>query len=178
MLQTLHVKYPKESLTEIRERYWDQLDKFTSSTPADMPALIEDINQTNKVPALLVKPIAMMRYPHPMSSSDMIPALRGLSSWTPSESSTDTNMTDAASILGKRLASHTEDEVESRDNDRAVVVHAGEDTCNIQKKGRVGNVAMGYARRGSSKGGEVLEAISPGAANQLMGTRAAPRQKQ
>jgi hypothetical protein len=68
--------------------------------------------------------------------------------------------------------------VESRDNDRAVVVHAGEDTCNIQKKGRVGNVAMGYARRGSSKGGEVLEAISPGAANQLMGTRAAPRQKQ
>jgi hypothetical protein len=72
MLQTLHVKYPKESLTEIRERYWDQLDKFTSSTPADMPALIEDINQTNKVPALLVKPIAMMRYPHPMSSSDMV----------------------------------------------------------------------------------------------------------
>jgi hypothetical protein len=52
----------------------------------------ENISQPNKVPAVLVQPIAMMNFPGPFGKSDMIPALRGLSSWAPSESSTDTNM--------------------------------------------------------------------------------------
>jgi hypothetical protein len=73
-----------------------------------MPVL-EDISQQNKVPAVLVQPIAMVNYPGRVGTSDMIPALRGLSSWAPSESSADTNM-EVSSVLGKRMASDTEEE--------------------------------------------------------------------
>jgi hypothetical protein len=56
--------------------------------------------------AVFVEPLAMLKGPFPPSSSDMIPVLRGLSSWVASEDTADMEMLEVNSILGKRMASH------------------------------------------------------------------------
>ncbi|KAK1604438.1 hypothetical protein QYE76_028111 [Lolium multiflorum] len=176
MLQALRVQYPKESLTEIRERCWNHLDKLASKGEMKMPVL-EDISQQNKVPAVLVQPIAMVNYPGRFGTSDMIPALRGLSSWAPSESSADTNM-EVSSVLGKRLASDTEEETKSHDQSKALTLHSGEEGGKFQKRGRVVSDRQGNINFGPMEGVEVVEAISHGAADQLTGSQDATRQQQ
>ncbi|KAM0850912.1 hypothetical protein ACQ4PT_052787 [Festuca glaucescens] len=157
MLQALRVQYPKESLTEIRERCWNHLDKLASKGEMKMPVL-EDISQPNKVHVVLVQPIAMLNFPGPLGKSEMIPALRGLSSWAPSESSTDTNM-EVSSVLGKRMASDTEEETESRDQFKAITLHSGEEGGNFQKRGH----RMALVPSGRQCGGALLLLRCPSA---------------
>jgi hypothetical protein len=174
MLRALQIQFPNESLSEIRERMWDQRDRMTKETIEKMPAL-EDIGPQNGVPVLTVPPLAMLKPLFPMGSSDMIPALRGLSSWEPSENSLDTAMPEVSSVLGKRFASHTDEEAES---ERAIVIHQYENQGNVQKKGRVKTSLSDVEGRRPMEGIEFMEAISPGAADKLTGTQAAPRQEQ
>jgi hypothetical protein len=134
MLQALRMQYPGESLTEIRERCWNNLDALANSEKVDKPA-IEDLSQSLKDKAIFVQPIAMLKPQFNQGSSDMIPVLRGLSSWVPSDSSTGSSMADVTSILGKRFASYTEEEADSKPGDRAIVLHTRVENGNFQKKG-------------------------------------------
>jgi hypothetical protein len=177
MLQALRMQYPRESLTEIRERCWNHLDALANSEKVNKPA-IEDLSQSGKDKAIFVQPIAMLKPQFNQGSSDMIPVLRGLSSWVPSDSSTCSSMADVSSILGKRFASCTEEEADSKPGDRAIVLHTGVENGNFQKKGRIGASAQGADSTVPMEGVEFLEAISHGAADKLTGSHGAPRQEQ
>jgi hypothetical protein len=103
-----------------------------------------------------------------LDSQEMIPPLRGLSSMV--FSAGDTFMTDAESILGKRMADQHDGE--SVDNSAAMVV-VRDDTEGKSKKGRCVD-----GTEGQQRGKEAMEATSLGAAGQLTGTHGAPRQQQ
>jgi hypothetical protein len=144
--------------------------------PFGMPAL-EHIGQPGKISAVFVPPIAMFRNNKSLGLSDMISALHALSSMAPGESSTYTAMSEVSSLLGNRLASHAEGEGESQKHDRPIVLYGNEDMAS-QERVRVVSDAQCGAAAGPMEGVEYLEAISPGAADQLTWTHDAPRQEQ
>jgi hypothetical protein len=123
-----------------------------------------------------VKPLAMFpayssaSYLAGLSSQEMIPPLRGLSSMV--FSAGDTYMSDAESILGKREAANREGE--SEDKTRALVLTEDGGEEGRQKKGRREVTKMNNQGGGSSN----LEATSLGAAGKLTGSRVATRQQQ
>jgi hypothetical protein len=104
-----------------------------------------------------------------LGSEEMIPPLRGLSSFV--ISTNDTVMSDADSILGKRGPVQNEgmstEDPKSPDEE---VDSVGE--CKL-KKGR-----LDLKRSGSGGARNVLEATSLGAAGQLTGLHGAARQGQ
>jgi hypothetical protein len=103
-----------------------------------------------------------------LGSEEMIPPIRGLDSFVFSAS--DTLMSDADSILGKRPAEQQEEE--SEDQSRAVVLHGGAISEGIQKKGRMDVLWEDGNRKVE------MEATSHGAAGQLTGPHGAARQGQ
>ncbi|KAM0929264.1 hypothetical protein ACQ4PT_001709 [Festuca glaucescens] len=168
MLSALQVQYPNETLTSLRERLYTQRERAMAKK-AIMPAL--DQLQKESPPALVVNPIAMMYGPLPPRSSDMIPPLRGLSSWVASEDSADTDMSEVNSVLGKRLASHTEESGDSEGDGRALVVHGSAGIGSAQKRGKVKSNSEGGQGARRMKGTDDWEATSYGSAD-------APRQQQ
>jgi hypothetical protein len=177
LLHALRVQYPAESLTSIRERLYQQRELFQQSQKDILPSL--EHNKQPEVPQVfVVHPLAMQQGPFPPGSADMIPALRGLSSWVPSESSADSGMPEVSSVLGKRMASETEEEAESAANSRAMVLHDNEDAGNAQKRGRVRQAERTNTEAEAMEGVEFLEATSHGAAGQLTGSHGATRQGQ
>jgi hypothetical protein len=87
-------------------------------------------------------------------------------------------MPKVSSVLGKRFASHEPDEAESMDNNRAIVIHVAPERTACQKRGKVESAVQVGVATVPMEGVEFLEAISPGAADQLTGTQVAPRQEQ
>ncbi|KAM0855163.1 hypothetical protein ACQ4PT_049959 [Festuca glaucescens] len=167
LLHALRVQFPDESLTSIRERLWKQKEMNADRMMVVVSDKVEG-SEACAPTAVFVEPLAMLKGPFPPSSSDMIHVLRGLSSWVASEDTADTKMTEVNSILGKRMASHAEEEEVSVDEKRALIVHVKNEHGSIQKKGR----GCQMERE------DVSEATSPGAAGQLTGTHGAPRQQQ
>ncbi|KAM0835434.1 hypothetical protein ACQ4PT_062926 [Festuca glaucescens] len=138
MLHELHMQYPKESLTSLRERMFAERERLHKPDPVeDMPPLMEDTVPPVGPTPVLVKPLAMMFGTTSFDSAEKIPALKGLSSLVFLENSTDTAMLDVTSVMGKRLASHAEDAEEQGDNAKAIGVHEEALTGNTQKRGRV-----------------------------------------
>ncbi|KAM0828001.1 hypothetical protein ACQ4PT_067834 [Festuca glaucescens] len=137
MLMALQVRFPTETLTEIRERLWRQRDETHPLEIEEMPPLIDD-NTIPEIPSVSgVQPFAMLPGSFPSGSSSMIPPLRGLSSWVPNVDSIDTSMPEVNSILSKRLASHANEEVQSETKESAIVAHDKTVLSNVQKCVRV-----------------------------------------
>jgi hypothetical protein len=103
-----------------------------------------------------------------LSSQEMIPPIRGLSSMV--FSAGDTYMSDADSILGKRAAGFEEET--SKDMSRAMVLTDGGSPEGKTKKGRCEDGLFGR------EDADNLEATSLGAAGQLTGPQGAARQEQ
>ncbi|KAM0855122.1 hypothetical protein ACQ4PT_049973 [Festuca glaucescens] len=173
-ITAFQVKYPKETLTEIRERMWKQMEPYADND--DMPTLQDIV--PNKLATIFVPPLAVLQRPFPLWSSEMILALRGLSTLGELEECSDTSMPEVSSVLGKRLASHKEEEDEVEGRNKALIVHEQNDVRTTQKRGKVKPIDNGASQAGPMEGVEFLEAASHGAAGQLMGTRVAPRQEQ
>ncbi|KAM0872820.1 hypothetical protein ACQ4PT_038464 [Festuca glaucescens] len=167
LLHALRVQYPDESLTSIRERLWKEKELNADRTMVVVSNQVEG-SEPSAPTAVFVEPLAMLKGLFPPRSSDMIPVLRGLSSWVASEDTADTEMTEVNSILGKRMASHAEEEEVCADEKRALMVHVKNEHGSIQKRGR------GCPMEGE----DVLEATSPGATGHLTGTHDAPRRQQ
>jgi hypothetical protein len=87
-------------------------------------------------------------------------------------------MPEVSSVLGKRMASETEEEAESAANSRAMVLHDNGDAGNAQKRGRVRQAERTNTEAEAMEGVEFLEATSHGAAGQLTGSHGATRQGQ
>jgi hypothetical protein len=179
LLRAMQVQFPRDTLTELRERLYAAREQFHPADPLGTPALV-DGTRLDRTEAIYVQPLAMRGGVSMLGRerSDMIPPLRGLSSWVPSESSTDSAMPEVSSVLGKRFASHEPDEAESMDNNRAIVIHVAPERTACQKRGKVESAVQVGVATVPMEGVEFLEAISPGAADQLTGTQAAPRQEQ
>ncbi|KAM0847292.1 hypothetical protein ACQ4PT_055111 [Festuca glaucescens] len=176
LLRALQVQYSAESLTSIRERLYQQRELFQQSQKDILP-VIEHNKKSEPSPVFVVHPLAVRQGSFPTGSADMIPALRGLSSWAPSESSADSGMPEVSSVLGKRMASQTEEESDSVANSRAIL-HGTEDAGNVQKRGRVRRAVKTDTNGEAMEGVEFLEATSHGAAGQLTGSHGATRQGQ
>ncbi|KAM0838444.1 hypothetical protein ACQ4PT_060971 [Festuca glaucescens] len=130
LLCALQVQYPNDTLTELRERMYVQRERVIAESKAVVP-VIEQL-QEESPPAIFVHPIAMQG-PLLPRSSDMIPPLRGLCSWVASEDSADTDMSEVNSVLGKRLASCTEESGDSEGDGRELIVHDSAGVGSAQK---------------------------------------------
>jgi hypothetical protein len=86
-------------------------------------------------------------------------------------------MPEVNSVLGKRLASHANEEVQSEANEGAIVVHDKTTISNVQKRGKVKS-GLSDGRESNMAVGAVTEATSIGAAGNLTGPHGAPRQSQ
>jgi hypothetical protein len=177
MLMALQVRFSTETLTEIRERLWRQRDETQPPAIEEMPPLMEDTTKPEFPTVSVVQPFAILPGTFTPGSSGMIPPLRGLSSWVPSSDSVDTSMPEVNSVLGKRLASHANEEVQSEANEGAIVVHDKTTISNVQKRGKVKS-GLSDGRESNMAVGAVTEATSIGAAGNLTGTHGAPRQSQ
>ncbi|KAM0848528.1 hypothetical protein ACQ4PT_054332 [Festuca glaucescens] len=177
LLRALQVQYPRDTLTELRERMYMQREEALEASKAVVPVAAQEQEET--LPnAVFVHPIAMRRGPFPPRSSDMIPPLRGLSSWVASEDSADTDMPEVNSVLGKRFADFTEESGDSEGDRRALIVHDSINLGSAQKRGKVKDNAGSVQGDVRMEEEEVLEATNLGAVGQLTGMHGAPRQQQ
>jgi hypothetical protein len=177
MLRALQVQYPRDTLTELRERMYMQREEALRASNAVVP-VVEQAQEETLPTAVFVHPIAMSRGPFPPRSSDMIPPLRGLSSWVASEDTADTDMPEVNSVLGKRLADFTEESGDSEGDGRAMIVHDSINPGSAQKRGKVNDNAGSVQGDVRMEEEEIQEATSHGAAGQLTGMHGAPRQQQ
>ena len=177
-VRALQVQQNKEAIARLRAYRGTDTKAGEDEDSDSMPSL-EDIvqpMQTTQLPSFNLAP--NLKVKGPPTSSEMIPALRGLNSWVQSEESNETVMHDVSSVRGKRLTSEPELGV-----GKAMVLH-GSNRGDVQKRGRVKKGAKvskkvrGDGMAQTMEGIEALEATSPGAAGQLTGTQAAPRQEQ
>ncbi|KAM0856184.1 hypothetical protein ACQ4PT_049282 [Festuca glaucescens] len=179
LLHALQVQFPKDTLTELRERLYAVREQHHPVDPVGIPALVDGVRKS-RADAIYVQPLAMRGNLSMLGRgrSDMVPPLCGLSSWVPSESSTDSAMPEVTSVLGKRFASHELDEAKSLETNRAIVIHTASEHMACQKRGKLEPAIQDGVVNVPMEGVEFLEAISPGAADQLTGMQAAPRQEQ
>jgi hypothetical protein len=159
LLRALQVQYPNDTLTELRERMYVQRERVIAESKVVVP-VIEQV-QEESPPPIFVHPIAMQG-PLLPRSSDMIPPLRGLSSWVASEDSADTDMSEVNSVLGKRLASCTEASGDSEGVGRELVVHDSVRGGSVQKRGKVGVNSCGGKGDDMMDVAQILEATSHG----------------
>jgi hypothetical protein len=120
------------------------------------------------VPLAMYPDYPSVSFPAGLSSQEMIPLIRGLSTMV--FSAGDTYMSDADSILGKRAAGFEEET--SKDMSGAMVLRDGESPKGKTKKGWCEEGLFGCADA------ENLEATSHRAAGQLTGPQGAARQEQ